>query len=89
MIMKATDIEMSAPKKGLSIGGLVADRATTPMPAIAFDAGVNYFKSAKGISQLELTKDQAFASAFSSFQGRVSGSTGTPHSKASWMVSLI
>ncbi len=79
------------PEKGLSIGGLVADRATTPMPAIAFDAGVNYFKSAKGISQLELTKDQTFASAFSSFQGageRISGNA-TLQSKLDGVLDLM
>ena len=53
---------------GLSLSGLIADNANTPIPAVGRSGGGNYYKSEKGIPYLELTSGSPFDLAMTPFK---------------------
>ena len=52
---------------GLSLSGMVADAATTPMPAVGINGGAAYYNSSKGIAYLSLNGSDPLKKAMSPF----------------------
>lgn len=52
---------------GVSLTGLIADQATTPIPAVGRNGGGNYYKSEKGIAYVNLAGNNPFTAAMSPF----------------------
>ena len=78
MIMRGIDLQIDshpidrerqiAPVPGgISITGLVADHATTPIPAVGRNGGGNFYRGEKGIAYVELAGTNPLTSALSPF----------------------
>lgn len=68
--------QMAPVPGGISLSGLVADAATTPIPAIGRGGGNSYYKGEKGIAYLDMSGGNPFTTAL------------TPFSKQANMLSL-
>lgn len=52
---------------GISLSGLAADQASTPIPAVGRNGGKSYYKSGKGISYVEMSGTNPFSVAMNPF----------------------
>ena len=59
--------QMTPVDGGLSLSGMVADAASTPMPAVGINGGNKYYNSAKGISYLNLNGNDPLKKAMTPF----------------------
>lgn len=60
--------QMAPVPGGISLSGLVADHATTPIPAIGRGGGGSYYKGEKGIAYLEMNSGDPFSIALNPFK---------------------